>query len=74
MERHFTRLREMADSEQEHPDLADEIRAQILSFEHGLSLLGPPHSLEAIEKSEEHFAGRRREKKQHAYFASQRLR
>jgi hypothetical protein len=59
-------LRSMADSEQEHPDLAAEIRAQVRSFEYGLALLGPPHRLEAVKKAPEHFSGRKVEKSMRA--------
>lgn len=55
-------LRAMADLEQEHPDLAAEIRAQVRSFEYGLSLLGPAHSYEAVCQANEHFVGRKAEK------------
>ena len=63
IEKRLDTLRRMADDEQEHPELASEIRAQIRAFEYGLCLLGPEHRYEAVCLAEEHFAGRREEKK-----------
>ena len=64
IEKRLDSLRLMADKEsQEHPELAAEIREQVLSFEYGLCLLGPPHHYDAICRAEEHFVGRAREKK-----------
>lgn len=62
IEKRLDTLRRMADDEQEHPELASEIRAQIRAFEYGLCLLGPEHRYEAVCLAEEHFAGRREEK------------
>ena len=57
----------MADDEQEHPELAAEIRSQIRAFEYGLCLLGPAHHYEAVCQAEEHFIGRKEEKKMMVY-------
>lgn len=65
IENRLSALRRMADEELDYPELAVEIRSQARSFEHGLCLLGPPHSFEAICKAEEHFIGRRIEKNLH---------
>ena len=62
IEKRLDSLRLMADDEQEHPELAAEIRQQVLSFEYGLCLLGPPHHYAAICQAEDHFVGRRKEK------------
>jgi hypothetical protein len=62
IEKRLDSLRLMADDEQEHPELATEIREQVKSFEHGICLLGPPHHYDAICRSEEHFVGRKKEK------------
>lgn len=62
IEKRLDALRLMADDEQAHPELAAEIRSQVLSFEYGLCLLGPPHHYEAICQAEEHFVGRKKEK------------
>ena len=62
IEKRLDALRVMADNEQEHPELAAEIRAQIEGFEHGLCLLGPHTQFAAVCSSEEHFVGRKREK------------
>lgn len=56
-------LREMADMEGEHPELAAEIRDQIRAFEHGFALLGPSVRHDAICNAEEHFIGRKTIKK-----------
>src|SRR3989344_7853421 len=61
IEKRLDSLRLMADDEQEHPELAAEIRQQVLSFEYGLCLLGPPHHYAAICQAEDHFVGRRKE-------------
>src|SRR3989339_72902 len=63
IEKRLNTLLMMADDEQEHPELASEIRQQVLSFEYGLCLLGPPHHYEAICRTEEHFVGRKQEYK-----------
>lgn len=63
IEKRLDSLRLMADDEQGHPELAKEIRQQVLSFEYGLCLLGPPHHFDAICNAEEHFMGRKQEKK-----------
>ncbi len=54
-------LRSLADSEQDHPTLADEIRQQIKAFEHGLCLLGPELRYDAVLGSPEYFHGRKSE-------------
>ncbi len=63
IEKRLDTLRTMADDEQEHPELAEEIREQILSFEYGLCLLGPAHSYEAVCSAKGHYVGRKHEKK-----------
>jgi NADH dehydrogenase/NADH:ubiquinone oxidoreductase subunit G len=62
IEEHLQSLLKTADAEQEHPELAAEIRAQVKSFEYGLALLGPPHAYESMRQAQEHFSGRRAEK------------
>lgn len=63
IEKRLDTLRRMADDEQEHPELASEIRAQIRAFEYGLCLLGPEHRYEAVCMAEEHYLGRKEEKR-----------
>lgn len=63
IEKRLETLRLMADNEQEHPELASEIRAEVKSFEYGLCLLGPRHSYAAVCNAEDHFVGRKQEKK-----------
>lgn len=65
MEKRLDTLRQMAEDEQEHPDLAAEIRAQIRAFEQGLCLLGPNTSYDAVCRAEEHVVGRKVEKHMH---------
>lgn len=62
IEKRLDSLRQMADDEQEHPDLAAEIRQQVRAFEQGLCLLGPRTRYDAVCSSEEHFVGRRQDK------------
>jgi hypothetical protein len=62
IERRLDSLRQMADEEQEHPELATEIRSQVRSFEAGLCLLEQETRYEAVCNAEEHFIGRKKEK------------
>lgn len=54
-------LKELAESEQDHPTLAGEIRSKVEHFEHGLCLLGPELEYDAVCQSPEFFKGRRLE-------------
>ncbi|OGH71117.1 MAG: hypothetical protein A3C90_01535 [Candidatus Magasanikbacteria bacterium RIFCSPHIGHO2_02_FULL_51_14] len=63
IEKRLDSLRQTADREQEHPELAAEIRAQIRAFEYGLCALGPRIDYDAVCRADEHFEGRRQEKK-----------
>ena len=65
IEKKLDLLRDMADQEQEHPELAQEMREHVKGFEHGLCLLGPKLDYEALCNSEEHFEGRKVEKVKH---------
>ena len=60
MEHRLDTLRLMADNEQEHPELASEIREQIRAFEFGMCLLAPPVNYDAVCNAEEHFQGRKK--------------
>lgn len=62
IERRLDSLRAMAEEEQEHPELATEIRAQVHSFEAGLCLLEQETRYDAVCQAEEHFVGRKKEK------------
>ncbi len=53
-------LRQMAQSEGDHPELVAEIEEQIRAFEHGLCLLGPRTDYQEIVNAPEHFEGRRK--------------
>ena len=52
-------LREIAQNEQDHPTLADEIREKIRMFEYGMCLLGPELNFNAVAQSVDFFAGRK---------------
>ncbi|HRY36673.1 MAG TPA: hypothetical protein P5230_02185 [Candidatus Magasanikbacteria bacterium] len=52
-------LREIAQNEQDHPILADEIRERIRMFEFGMCLLGPELNFHAVSQSVDFFAGRK---------------
>lgn len=54
-------LRALADKEQDHPNLANEIRARVRSFEQSLCLLGPELDYDAVCQSVEFFQGRQHE-------------
>ncbi len=59
LEHRLDSLRIMADAEQEHPQLAGEIRDQVRGFELGMCALGPEISYEALCSAPEHFEGRK---------------
>ncbi len=56
-------LKSLADACPDYFDLAKEINQQILSFEYGMCLLGPPHHHLDILRAPEYYRGRREEKK-----------
>jgi DNA mismatch repair ATPase MutS len=58
---HLDDLRFLAEREEDHPTLANEIRSRIRSFEHGLCLLGPDLDYQAVYSSVEFFKGRKEE-------------
>ena len=59
----FDHLHGLADAEQEHPELASEIRSHIRGFEYGLAALGPQSSLATMTESIDYFASRKEFKK-----------
>ncbi len=63
IEKRLDTLRIMADNEQEHPDLAAEIRDQINAFEQGLCLLAARTEYTAVCQSAGHFEGRKAERR-----------
>lgn len=65
IEKRLDTLRQTADDEQEHPELAAEIREQVRSFEFGMSALGPSMNHFAVCQAEGFFAERKLEKNQH---------
>lgn len=54
-------LRSVADTETEHPALADEIRSKVRGFEHSLCELGLKFNHHEVENAAEFFRGRRDE-------------
>lgn len=58
-------LRTMAEDEEEHPRLAEEIREQIKTFEFGLCLLGPNTRYDHVDHAEDYFVERKISKKLH---------
>ncbi len=59
IEQTLEHLRNLANTEQDHPTLADEIRARVRSFEHSLCLLGPELNYDAICQSADFFKERK---------------
>jgi len=57
----LTRLRDLANKEEDHANLANEIRARVEVFEHGLCLLAPEFSHEEVGMAHEFFVGRKQE-------------
>ncbi len=49
----------LSEREQDHPNLANEIRARVRSFEHGLCYLAPNPDYEAVCQSVDFFKGRK---------------
>ncbi|MBI5729422.1 MAG: hypothetical protein HY983_04270 [Candidatus Magasanikbacteria bacterium] len=54
-------MNDLAEAEQDHPALADQIRARVRAFEYGLCFLGPEIGSEAVCQSVGFFAGRKHE-------------
>lgn len=65
IEKRLDNLRRLAEDEEEHPQLAEEIRAQVQAFEFGLCLLGPNTSHQQILNVDDYFEERRLTKKIH---------
>lgn len=59
IENHLQTLKELADNEQEHPEIVTEIKTQIKDFEHSLGGLGGEVKHEEISNAKEHFKGRK---------------
>ncbi len=56
-------MRQMAESEQEHPNLANEIRDHVRTFELGLAAIGPESTYKELCDNHEHFIGRKEDLK-----------
>lgn len=65
MEKRLDTLRLMAEDEEEHPRLAEEIRAHVRAFEFGFCLLGPHTRGQDVFEAEEFFVERKISKKLH---------
>ncbi len=63
IEKRLDTLRLMAEDEEEHPSIAEEIREQVKTFEFGLCLLGPNTNEDDLHESEEYYFERRATKK-----------
>lgn len=62
----LTHLRALADAEQEHPELATEIREHVRGFEYGLAALGSSPNLTQVLQSIDYVAGRKEYKQYRA--------
>lgn len=65
IEKRLEAIREMAEDEQEHPELAAEMREHVRGFEHGLCLLGPKLDYAAVCNTDDHFVSRKEQRKLH---------
>ncbi len=65
IEKRLDNLRRVAEDEGEHPQLAEEILAQVRAFEFGLCLLGPNTSHHQLLNIDDYFEERRSTKKIH---------
>lgn len=65
IEKRLDTLLVMADNEQEHPELASEIRAGVRGFEYGLCSLAQHTDYAAVCQSVEYYQGRKVDKKSH---------
>lgn len=54
-------LNKLAESEQDHPTLADEIRSSVRHFQYGLCLLGPDLDYDAVCRMPEYYRGRKQD-------------
>ncbi len=59
IEKRLSNLSMLAEDEEEHPELAKEIRAKVRAFEFGLCLLGPNSQTHELENAEDYFVERR---------------
>ena len=63
IEKRLETFRVMAEDEEEHPRLAEEIRGQVKGFEFGLCLLGPHTEHHHVLNAEDYFIERKKDKK-----------
>lgn len=61
MERELAILRKLADQEENHPALADQIRAKVNDIEHSLCLLGKELQYHELYNAKDFFSGRKEE-------------
>ncbi len=59
IEKRLGNLSMLAEDEEEHPELAEEIRAKVRAFEFGMCLLGPKTQVHELENAEDYFVERR---------------
>jgi len=67
IEKRLESLRLLAEDEEEHPSLADEVRAQVQAFEFGLCLLGPHTQHHEVHNAEDYFVERKKDKQVHRF-------
>lgn len=67
IEKRLETFRTMAEDEEGHPRLADEIRDQVRSFEFGLCLLGPNTEHHQVLNAADYFEERKQDKKVHRF-------
>lgn len=62
IQKELDKLHQMAEAEEDHPELAMEMKEHIRGFEHGMALLGPKLDHSAVCEVVPHFEGRRKER------------
>lgn len=63
IEKRLVSLRQVAEDEEEHPGLAEEIRGQVKAFEFGMCLLGPNTQAHEVLNADDYFVERKQDKK-----------
>ncbi|MFA5062428.1 MAG: hypothetical protein WC526_04755 [Patescibacteria group bacterium] len=61
LKNHIEDLRRLAAAETDHPNLADEIKDKIRTFEYSLCMLGPELQFDAVCQAKDFFAGRKQD-------------
>lgn len=61
IKKHVEDLRKLAAAENDHPNLADEIKDKIRTFEYSLCMLGPELQYDAVCQAKDFFVGRKQD-------------